>query len=307
MTERSHDFRVFGTRARVLAGDPDAAARVEARLRGMHATLTRFDPASELSRLNARAGAEVGVSGELLAALAAALAAAEHSGGLVDPVVLDALEAAGYAESRDGAEPAPLRKALAAAPPRRPARPHPAAAWRAIRIDGRRGTVRLPAGARVDLGGSAKGHAADVAAALLAGEPAFAVDVGGDIRLGGTARLPRVVHVEHPLRDPEPACSFSLVEGAVATSGLRTRIWRTDGGFAHHLIDPAAGTPAWTGVVQATALAPTALEAEALAKAALLSGPERGRAVLERHGGVLVLDSGDVVRCGALAALEEAA
>ena len=42
----------------------------------------------------------------------------------------------------------------------------------------------------------------------------------------------------------------------------------------------------------ATALAPTAAEAEALAKAALLSGPRRGAERLERHGGVLALDDG---------------
>ena len=43
-----------------------------------------------------------------------------------------------------------------------------------------------------------------------------------------------------------------------------------------------------------TALAPTALEAETLAKAALLSGPRAGAALLAEHGGVLVHDDGDV-------------
>jgi len=62
-----------------------------------------------------------------------------------------------------------------------------------------------------------------------------------------------------------------------------------------HLLDPATGEPAWTGVVSATALAPTGAEAEALAKAALLAGPDAGRALLERRGGVLVLDDGAVV------------
>ena len=79
-----------------------------------------------------------------------------------------------------------------------------------------------------------------------------------------------------PTRSPttdRPRAS-SVAGGAVATSGLRTRIWRTAGGYAHHLIDPARGKPAWTGVIQATALAPTALEAETLAKTALLRGPD---------------------------------
>ena len=91
-------------------------------------------------------------------------------------------------------------------------------------------------------------------------------------------------------------------ECAVATSGLQTRLWRTEHGFAHHLIDPARGTPAWTGVVQATALAPTGLEAETLAKTALLLGPHAGRELLGRHGGALVLDDGSLVLAGGLAA-----
>jgi thiamine biosynthesis lipoprotein len=85
-------------------------------------------------------------------------------------------------------------------------------------------------------------------------------------------------------------------DGGVATSGIDVRVWeRDDGEFGHHLIDPATGRPAWTGLIAATAVAPTALEAEALAKAALLSGPAGGRRLLAtRHGGVLIHDDGEV-------------
>ena len=58
---------------------------------------------------------------------------------------------------------------------------------------------------------------------------------------------------------------------------------------AHHLLDPATGRPAFTGVVQATALAPTALEAEIRAKAAVLSGPDDAAGWLP-HGGAVVLE-----------------
>ena len=92
-----------------------------------------------------------------------------------------------------------------------------------------------------------------------------------------------------------PGTPAAGISGAVATSGLRTRIWGTDEGFAHHLIDPARGTPAWTGVIQATALAPTALEAETLAKIALLRGRRAGREMLAQRGGALILDDGRVL------------
>ena len=90
-----------------------------------------------------------------------------------------------------------------------------------------------------------------------------------------------------------------VTDGAIATSGLDRRVWRRpDGSYAHHLLDPSTGEPAWTGLIAATALAPTALEAEALAKAALLSGAQRARRVLAAGGGILVHDSGEVERIG---------
>ena len=79
---------------------------------------------------------------------------------------------------------------------------------------------------------------------------------------------------------------LTLADGAAATSGVTRRGW--------HLIDPGTGRPARTGIVQATALAPTALEAEVRAKAALLAGPAAAGDHLP-HGGLLVLADGEVV------------
>ena len=63
--------------------------------------------------------------------------------------------------------------------------------------------------------------------------------------------------------------------------------------------------PAFTGVVQATAIAPTALLAEVHAKSALLAGPEEAARWLP-FGGVLVLDDGEVETVGARAELPAA-
>jgi FAD:protein FMN transferase len=112
--------------------------------------------------------------------------------------------------------------------------------------------------------------------------------------------VPRAIRIAHPLTG-ETARELRLTSGAIATSGLGTRVWRNDRGYAHHLIDPATATPAWTGVIQVTALAPSALEAETLAKTALLRGPTAGRDVLARHGGALILDDGELILAGALA------
>jgi FAD:protein FMN transferase len=100
----------------------------------------------------------------------------------------------------------------------------------------------------------------------------------------------------------ERAYVLRLGFGAVATSGRKVRIWRCGHGFchAHHLLDPSTGEPAWTGLIGATALSDTAVEAETLAKAALLSGPEGGRTILNERGGLLVYDDGRVETVGPL-------
>lgn len=305
---REHERRLdlFGTSVRVLVGASAgprtqraelAAAAAETLLRRHHHALTRFDSTSELSRLNSDPAAARLVSDLTAGAIAAALGAAERSGGLVDPTLLGALEEAGYARSRRDAEPASLQDALRAAPPRSPAAPAPAAAWRRVGVTGR--DVHRPPGVRLDLGGTAKGLAADRAASLLADQASFAIDVGGDIVIGGRAGTPRQIRIADPL-ERGPALEVELSAGAVAASGIGTRVWRTPSGFAHHLIDPASGRPAWTGVIQATALGATGVQAEMLAKTALLSGPELGLAVLEAAGGLLVLDDGEVVLAGKL-------
>jgi thiamine biosynthesis lipoprotein len=266
-------------------------------LRRHQRALSRFEPGSELSRLNGDPAPSRVVSELTARAIAAALVAAQRSGGLVDPTLLGALEDAGYAHTRVGAEPAPLRDALRAAPERRAVGAAPEASWQAISVLGHE--IRRPPGVRLDLGGTAKGLAADRAAALLAGHASFAIDAGGDVVIGGRSGMPRTVAVAHPLEGGH-ALEFELTAGAVATSGIGTRVWRTKAGYAHHLIDPATGRPAWTGVIQATALGRTGVDAELLAKVALLSGPEGGARMLEQAGGMLVLDDGEIVLVGAL-------
>jgi thiamine biosynthesis lipoprotein len=270
-------FRALGTDVRVIADGPRAAAAKRFVL-DYHARLSRFLPASELCALNADPRAVVPASPLLRSAVRAGLWAAERSGGLVDPCLLDALEAAGYTRSYEGPAVAPPPSG-----PPRPAAPDSAARWRTIRVDDEAGTIARPPGLRLDLGGSGKGHVADLVAERFA--PAV-VDCGGDVRVTGI----REVEIAHPLR-PEPAARVLIEDGAVATSSVVVRAWRAPhGGRAHHLLDPSTGEPVWTGLLTATAFAPTTLEAETLAKVALLTGDNDA---LE-HGGVLIDQDGDV-------------
>ena len=267
MREHARTVEVFGGRVALLGAGRDAPlalAVAEALLRRMHAALTRFDPRSELCRLNDDARPTVPASALVRRLAAAVPYAAALSDGLVDATV----------------EPmfAPERTPPTGDP--RPATPDPQRRWAHVSVDA--DAVSRPPGLALDSGGLGKGLAADLVADRLRGLPSYAVECMGDVRAAGVAR---------PLRIASPwddgvLAELTLTDGAAATSGVTRRGW--------HLIDPATGRPARTGIVQATALAPTALEAEVRAKAALLAGPAAARDHLP-HGGLLVLDDGEVV------------
>ncbi|HEY2478758.1 MAG TPA: FAD:protein FMN transferase [Solirubrobacterales bacterium] len=293
--EAVESFECFGGRCAVRVADHDeaaaAAAARDARqaLADAHRTLSRFDPGSELSRLNRDPRPEVPASRLLRRVVAAALTAGLHSGGLVDATLVGEIEAAGYADSRDFAGPGEDR----ATPPPHPAGPSPRAEWCLLGVDERTHTVARPPGVRIDPGGIAKGLMADLVGESLAGFECFAVDCCGDLRVGGVAGRPRAILVDDPAGG-KPLHELRIADGAVATSGITRRAWTgPEGRPAHQIIDPASGRPAFTGVVQVTAVAPTGLLAETFAKSALLSGPEDAESRLP-YGGVIVEAGGGV-------------
>lgn len=294
-------FECFGGRTAVhvvgasAAEGRLAADRARARLLDAHRRLSRFDPDSELSRLNADPRTTVAASPLLRGLASAVVLGGRQSGGLVDATLLTEIERAGYRESlgpqsRDLAASTSDRADVLSTIGRGPARPAPVARWLQIEVDDEAGTISRPAGVKIDSGGLAKGLLADLVAADLGDAPSFAVDCCGDIRLGGSHE--RRVLVEDPFGG-EPLHQLAVRGGGVATSGIGRRAWTGPEGPAHHILDPATGRPAFTGIVQATAVAPTALLAEIHAKAALLAGPEDAAEWLP-HGGVLVGADGDV-------------
>ena len=306
------NFKAMGCEVRILVGEPlpgsppadFAAEGGRSFIAHFDAALSRFRADSELTALNDDPRSEVPASELLRRAVRAGLWAAQRTDGLVDPTLLGAIVAAGYSESRAGVDPVPLVDALALAPERRPARPRPESEWRLIEVDDGTGTIRRPPGVGFDTGGSGKGLAADLLAERLRGYSRYVVDCGGDVRVGGFATQldPFPVHARHPV-DAEAAAIFYVAAGGIASSGVDTRIWRRpDGSFAHHLLDPSTREPAWTGLVGVTALGRDALEAETLSKAALLSGPDRGRRLLSEQGGMLVDETGSVELVGPVSA-----
>jgi thiamine biosynthesis lipoprotein len=294
--EATTTFSCFGSTCSVLVtGDGAAGTAEEAvawargRLEHWHEEFTRFEPESDLSLMNEDRSHAVAVSAELAQLADLAQRAAELTNGLVDATLLAEIESAGY--TTDLARSTDLRDALELAPMRAPAAPNPASRWNLVRVDRVANIVFRPPGVRLDSGGLAKGLFCDLLAEQLATHEAFAVDCAGDVRIGGRAQLERAIQVGSPF-GPEFLHTFTVTEGAAATSGIGRRSWvDAQGRPCHHLLDPSTGRPAFTGIVQVTALAPQAAFAEICAKAAILSGPAHARPWLP-GGGLIVYDDG---------------
>jgi thiamine biosynthesis lipoprotein len=266
-----------------------AAAQVDletaaAHLRDLEARLTRFQPTSELSALNRASGAWFSASNTLFEVTRLATEACDASGGLFDPTILNALEAAGYDRSFDEIGQRELGP--------RPNAPSSHAGAR-IELDPAHHAIRLEAGARLDLGGIAKGWIVDqIIDGPLSGYPNALVSAGGDVRLrgGSESGLAWLVGVRDPRDDMQPAPAephppiaiVPLARGALATSGAVKRWWLVEGQRRHHLIDPRTGLPAEQSaddpsvrILSATALAPCCWQADVLAKLLLLVAPEQ--------------------------------
>jgi thiamine biosynthesis lipoprotein len=245
-----------------------AAARRE--VTDCERALSRFDPRSDLWRLNGAGGSWIPVDERLVEALTAAIVARADTDGRFDPTILPALAAAGYDRSF---ELLGDREAT------------PVEGWRAgsrIEVDRQDGTARLEEGASVDLGGIGKGFAASRAiGAMRAAWPGLKgglVDLGGDIAVWGTPPEggPWRVDIADSRGNAGPVGTLELEGGGVATSGRNTRRFGP-GGRLHHLIDPATGVPASAGPISVTVVAPTATEAEAHATAFAVSDIEQAR------------------------------
>jgi thiamine biosynthesis lipoprotein len=292
--ETSRCFRCFGGTVTVHVGGRGAerAVRmVEAEMLDAHLRLSRFEPASELSRLNEDQRRSVPVSPLMLELAIGVRRAGVLSDGLVDATQLREIEAAGYRRSarHDGFD--PLTPESLAEIPAAPAEGSAERRWERVHVDRGRSLVLRPPGVLIDGGGIAKGLLADLLGARLEGFQTFAIDCCGDLRIGGRGGRPRTVLIDDPYGGP-PIHELAVSVGGVATSGITRRAWRTDAGTAaHQLLDPSTGRPAFTGILQATALAPSAFEAEVLAKRALLSGSSEAAEKLPWGGVVVHADS----------------
>ncbi len=264
-------FRAMGTEIDCLLDGTSRSGfgSVRAEFERLEALLSRFRDDSELSRLNAEG--ELRASPDLLAVTRLALDARERTNGTFDPTVHDAVVGAGYDRSFElldvDRDDAPSLEARCGG---------------GVEIVGT--TIKLERGTRLDFGGIAKGYAVDRAVELLEADGPCLVNAGGDLAIGGDRTWPVAVEGTD--------LTLELAAGALATSGRNRRRWRRGGSERHHLIDPSTGRPSASDVLCVTVAAPTAVEAEVLAKVAFLTGRVDAPHVLVTADGRVVTGGG---------------
>jgi FAD:protein FMN transferase len=273
-----------------LHGLFDAAT---AEIRRLEKLMTTWDPASEVSQINAAAGQHpVAVSPETFDVIREALHASELSDGCFD-ITFETLH--GLWKFDQDLDPHPPTPAEVKSKVKY-------LGYRHVKLDAAARTVFLDEShVRIGLGGIAKGYAVDKAAAVLlgAGVDSFYVQAGGDLFAHGLK--PDGAPWQAGIRDPRGPegdyfATMAVSDHAFSTAGDYERSYIVDGKRYHHIIDPRTGYPA-TASRSVTIWATTALQADEIDDAVFILGPKRGLALVESLDGVgaVIVDAHDRV------------
>ena len=164
-------------------------------------------------------------------------------------------------------------------------------------------TLTLPEGMELDLGAVAKGYTGDVLMALLeeAGVTSAIVELGGNVQALGSKPdgSPWRVAVQAP--EGGYAAALEIVDKAVVTSGGYQRFFEQDGEIYWHIIDPAAGRPARSGLASVTIVAEEGTLCDGLSTALFVMGADRAAefwretgdfdfVLLDEEGGVTITE-----------------
>jgi len=290
----------MGVPARVLlyaADRPSAALAADAafdRIGALDDAMSDYRPRSELMRLcKSPPGVPVAVSKDLFDVLERSIQITDASGGAFD-VTMGPLVALWRASRASGVLPTPDDVDLARA----------RVGARFLRLDPAAQTVTLARSTlQLDLGGIAKGYAAEAAVSTLreAGFPRCLVAMSGDVfagdpppgQTGWVVTLPAAAPI-HPATpagsaSPAPVSSILLADAGASTSGDTVQFVEIDGVRYAPIVDPRPGLGS-TAHLMCTVVAPRGCDADALASAVTLLGPDAARPMLDRfdHAAAIV-------------------
>ena len=278
-TETIMGTQVSLTVVAATAGEAEAAIEAGmAELRRLDRMMSLYKDDSEISQVNRAAGKDpVKVSPEMIEAVEAAAEVSRISGGAFDATI-GPLEVLWQLKLKEGALPTAAEIA----------RVRPLVNYRGIVVDRTGSTILLKKrGMILDLGGCAKGYAADRVAEIYRkrGISNAVIAVAGDIwvlghRADGT---PWRIGVQHPREKDKTLAVLEFSGRYISTSGDYERFVIREKKRYHHIIDPRSGKPS-EGVVSVTVVGDRGAVVDPLTTALFILGPEKGMALVERLG-----------------------
>ena len=287
----------------------NAAAALENAEKELHtldeSVLSRTAEGSELSALNAANGETVsyGADDPLPKLIETALAISKATNGAFDPTLAPVLDAWGFTKDEHHVPSADELAALLG---------HTGRDQVTLKETADGYAVTLSDGAQLDLGGIAKGYAADVLRAQLEqeGVTSATLDLGGDVFVMGrkTDGTDWRIAVKNPADTESYLGVVSAADKFIVTSGVYERYFEENGVRYHHIIDPKTGSPAESGLVSVTVLCENGAWADALSTACFVLGTDGALALrnaLSAQGTdfelILVTDDDRVLYTGGLA------
>lgn len=266
-------------------GDGSLLDRAEARVRELEGLWSVTDGASEISTLNHDGSAEL--SPETADLLRTALDMCRRTDGALDISTYPVLRAWGFTT---GEYSVPGGEAIAAL--------LPLVDYGRVALEA--GAAALPPGMEIDLGSVAKGYTGDALAALLkqGGAASALLDLGGNIQAVGSKPdgSPWRVAIQDPAGDGNIGV-VEVADQAVVTSGGYERYFEEDGVRYWHIIDPATGWPARSGLASVTVVGESGLLCDGLSTALFVMGREGALEHWRQHRdfeAVLVSEDGSV-------------
>lgn len=244
------------------------------RLDEIEQRFSTYRPSSELSLVNDALTTDwIPVSAELCAVVDDALSISRRTNGAFDITVGPLVLLWGFGPGSEQTAP-PGEEQVAEA--------RSSVGYEKIDADCSRPAVRkaLP-GVQMDLSAFVKGYAVDEVALLLNdhGVGNYLAEIGGELRVAGHNSLagPWAIAVEKPDVGSRSVQSIvHISDKGMATSGDYRNFFEHDGVRYSHTIDPATGRPVTHNAAAVTVVSDTSAEADALATALLVMGPDDG-------------------------------
>lgn len=257
-----------------------ALADAKERVQELESLWSVTDEASEIYRANHSDGQSVEVSTETADLISFALDMAQKTNGALDPTIYSVLTAWGFTTD---AKQIPSQTEID--------RLLPLVDYTQISLAG--STLTVPVGMELDLGAVGKGYTADLVTELLKsqGVESALFSLGGNIQAIGSR--PDGSNWRIGIRNPQGDGNLGVLEisdAAVVTSGGYENYFEdADGNVYWHILDPATGYPAHSGLQAVTIISPEGKLSDALSTALFVMGAEKAEAYWRENGGFEML------------------